>query len=66
MKGIVDFGLWYKKGGDFMLKAYTDADCARSVDDWKSTSGDAFLLGDKLVSWFNLKQDLVSLSSVEA
>lgn len=50
LKGTVDFRLWYKKGGDFMLKAYIDADWAGSVDDWKSTSGGAFFLGDKLVS----------------
>lgn len=49
-----------------MLKAYTDADWARSVDDQKSTSGGAFFLGDRLVSWFSKKQDSISLSIAEA
>lgn len=48
-----------------MLIAYTNADWARSVDEWKSTSGGAFFLGDRLVSWFGKKQDLVSLSTAK-
>lgn len=42
LKGTIDFGLWYKKGGYFMLKAYIDANWSGSVDDQKSTSGGAF------------------------
>lgn len=33
LKGTMDYELWCKKGGDFMLKAYTNAYWARSVDD---------------------------------
>lgn len=62
MKGIVGFGLGYKKGVDFMLKDYTNADWARSVDDSKSTSGGVFFLGDTLVSWFSKKRDSIYLS----
>lgn len=65
LKDTVDFGLWYKKGGDSMLKAYSNADWAGSVDDRKSTSGNDFFLGDRLVSWLNKKQDLVFISNVE-
>ena len=49
-KGIEDYGLWYKKGGNFDLKAFIDADWVGSVDDRKSTSGRAFFLGKRLVS----------------
>eukprot|EP00253_Pinus_taeda_P033426 PITA_33426 len=44
----------------------TDADWARSVDDRKNTSGGAFYMGSRLVSWFNKKQSSIALSTVEA
>lgn len=42
LKGTLDFDLWYKKNGDFMIKSYTDADWAIRIDDKKNTSGIAF------------------------
>lgn len=65
LKGTMDYGLWYPRNDDFMLCSYTDADWAGDVDDRKSTSGGAFFLGKKLVSWASKKQDSVSLSTVE-
>eukprot|EP00253_Pinus_taeda_P008235 PITA_08235 len=44
----------------------TDADWDRSVDDRKSTSGGAFFMGSRLVSWFNKKQSSIALSTAEA
>eukprot|EP00253_Pinus_taeda_P015723 PITA_15723 len=41
-------------------------DWAGSVDDRKSTSGGAFFMGCRLVSWFNKKQSSVALSTAEA
>jgi hypothetical protein len=46
LKGTKDYGLWYPKGNDLSLVAYTDADWAGSVDDRRSTSGATFYLGD--------------------
>lgn len=48
-----------------MLKSYTNADWIGSVYDQKSTSGGEFFIRDILVSWFNKKHDLVSLSTIE-
>lgn len=49
LKGTQEFGLWYKRDGDFMLEAYTYADWAKSIDDRKSTSSGELFLGDRLV-----------------
>ena len=50
LKGIEGYGLYYKKNKKFELRAYKDVDWAGSLDDRKSTSGEAFFLGNRLVS----------------
>jgi len=50
LKGNSDFGLWYPKNSTLTVIAFIDADWAGSIDDRKSTSGNAFFLGDCLVS----------------
>jgi hypothetical protein len=66
LKGTEEFGLWYPKGKDLSLIAYTDADWAGCIDDRRSTSGPAFYLGECLVSWLSKKQSSISLSTAEA
>ena len=66
LKGIEEFGLWYTKGKDLSLIAYTDVDWASCIDDQRSTSGVAFYLSECLVSWLSKKQSSISLSTVEA
>ena len=39
LKGTMEYGLWYPKGNDLVIQAYTYADRAGSVDDRKSISG---------------------------
>ena len=66
LKGTMEYGLWYPKSQDFTLKAFTDADWERSVDDRKSTSGSELFLVNCLVSWLSKKQSSISLSTAEA
>ena len=60
LKGTSNYGIWYDRGNDFTLCAYTDTDWAGSMDDRKSTSGGAFFLGGRLVSWLSKKQNCIS------
>ena len=45
---------------------YSDSGLAGDCDDWKSTSGAFFFLGQSPVSWQSQKQRVVALSSCEA
>ena len=54
LKGTIDFGIWYKKGGKSAppsLIGFTDSDYAGDLDDRKSTSGYVFMIGVGAVSW---------------
>nr|GEV09846.1 retrovirus-related Pol polyprotein from transposon TNT 1-94 [Tanacetum cinerariifolium] len=59
-------GLWYMKDFGFELTGFSDADYARCKDTFKSTSGGAQFLEEKLVSWSSKKQDCTALSTAEA
>jgi hypothetical protein len=50
LQGTVDYGLWYPKDTNLILRAYTDVDWEGSIDDRKITSGGTFFLGNCLVS----------------
>jgi len=65
LQGTQNYGLWYPRDTDLTLHAYTDADWAGSVDDRKSTSGGAFFMGSRLVSWFSKKHISIALSTAE-
>lgn len=65
MKGTGDFYILYKKRGCFDLKVYIDADWEGNIDDRKS-SGGAFFLGERLVTWLYKKHSCISQSSIEA
>ncbi|CAM8993008.1 unnamed protein product [Rhodiola kirilowii] len=62
----VDFGIWYTKDTNPHLVGFCDVDWAGNAEDWKSTSGGCFFLGNNLVSWFSKKQNSISLSTAEA
>lgn len=66
LKGTEDYGLWHKFGANLDLKVFTDADWVENFDDKKSTSGGAFFLGKRLVSWIRKKKNCTSQSTAEA
>ena len=65
LKGIEDYGLYYQKNENFELRAYTDVDWVGNIDDRKSTSGGAFFLGKRLVSWTSKKKNYISQSTTK-
>ena len=54
-----------QKRGNLDLKVFIDVDWARSIDDRKSTSGGAFFLSKRLVSWTSKKKNCISQSTLE-
>nr|GEV72621.1 hypothetical protein [Tanacetum cinerariifolium] len=64
--GTINMGLWYTKDSGFELIGFSDADYAGCKDTFKSTSGRAQFLSEKLVSWSSKKEDCTALSSAEA
>ncbi|KAG9439560.1 hypothetical protein H6P81_019725 [Aristolochia fimbriata] len=66
VKNTVNLGVWYAVNTSNVLAGYSDADWAGDTDDRKNTSGGCFYLGTNLVSWYNKKQNSISLSTTEA
>jgi hypothetical protein len=66
LKGTPGKGILFKRKGDLVLEAYTDADYAGSIVDRRSTSGYCTFLGGNLVTWRSKKQNVVARSSAEA
>ena len=62
----MEYDLWYPKGNDLVIQAYTHENCAGSVDDHKSTTGVIFYIGGLIVSWLSKKKSSISLSTTEA
>lgn len=65
LEGTQDFGLWYPKNIEFSLHAYTYTDWEVNIDDYKNTSGGAFYLGPRFISWFSRKQNSIALYTTE-
>nr|GFA87359.1 copia protein [Tanacetum cinerariifolium] len=66
LRGTINMGLWYMKDFMFELTEFSDVDYVVCKDTFKSTSGGAQLLGEKLVSWSLKKQDCTVLLSAKA
>jgi hypothetical protein len=64
--GTLDHGLWYRSDHEFELYGYLDLDWARSIPDWKITSGYCFSLGSSILSWINKKKSYVALNTTGA
>jgi len=65
-EGNIDYGLSYPTKKYLILRDYTDAYWAVSIDDRKNNSGSAFLLGSCLVSCLIKKLTSISLYTTEA
>nr|GEW86983.1 copia protein [Tanacetum cinerariifolium] len=63
--GTVNTGLWYIKDSGFELTRFSDVDYAGCKDTFKSTSGGAQFLREKIVSWSSKKQDYTALSTAK-
>lgn len=66
LKGTDEYGLLYPHKGDFSLSVFIDSYWVGNIDDRKSTSGGAFFLGDRIVSWTRKKQNYISQFIAEA
>ena len=66
LKAYPSRGLLYKANGHLRVEAYTDANCAGSPSDRKSTTGYCIFLGGNLITWRSKKQTVVAKSSAEA
>ncbi|KAK1379096.1 hypothetical protein POM88_025840 [Heracleum sosnowskyi] len=66
LQGTPNLDIWYPRESGFELIGYSDADYAGCKMDMKSTTGTCQFLGNKLMSWFNKKQNSVSTSTAEA
>ncbi|KAA3465200.1 Retrovirus-related Pol polyprotein from transposon TNT 1-94 [Gossypium australe] len=66
LKGTTKFGIFYKKGGEDELVAYTDSNYAGDIENRMSTYTYVFLLSSRVISWSSKKQPVVSLSTTKA
>jgi hypothetical protein len=70
LRGTPGHGITYRGEGSTtstpVLSGYCDSDWAEDVNDRKSITGYAFMLGNACVSWKAKKQPTQALSSVEA
>jgi Reverse transcriptase (RNA-dependent DNA polymerase) len=69
LQGVKQLGLYYHKGMDDgipKLVGYSDSDWAGDIETRRSTSGNALLLGNCVVSWMAKLQPIVAQSSTEA
>ena len=63
--GTSDYMLCYQGKKDLRLIGYSDADWGGDIDQFKSTSGYAFLLNNCAILWSSKKQFCVTLSIME-
>jgi hypothetical protein len=61
----LDYGIKYIDAFNVELTRYSDFDWDDNIDDRISTTGYAFGIGSRVVSWSSKKQPTVSLSSIE-
>jgi len=60
LKGTVNYGVFYKRGGVSDLIGFTNSDYAGDMEDSKSTSGYVFMMSGGAVAWSSRKQPIVT------
>ena len=65
LRGTTQFGIWYMQIEGVKLQGFTDADWAGIPSERKSTLGRIFSIGSKVVSYYNMKQRSIALSSTK-
>ncbi len=66
LRGTTQFGLWYKYIDGVNLQGFIVANWLGSPSNRKRTSGEIFSVRSIIVSWYNRKWRLVTLSLAEA
>ena len=65
LAGTMNRGIVYTAGGGELV-GYTDADWANDAMNWKSVSGNVFLLSGGAISWMSKQQTNIADSSTYA
>lgn len=65
LKGTIDYGIFYKKGGNIKLEAFVDVDWACDIEQRKSTHGFILKIGNSLISWCGKTQSMVVFSQTK-
>jgi hypothetical protein len=65
LKCTIDYGIFYKRGGNIELEAFVDVNWASDIEQQRSTSGFIFKIGNSPIPWCEKKQSMVALSLVE-
>jgi hypothetical protein len=66
LKRTFDYGIKYTDASDVELIGYSDSNWAGNLNDRRSTTGYAFFIRSRVVSWSGKNHPIVSLSSTEA
>eukprot|EP00253_Pinus_taeda_P025232 PITA_25232 len=66
LQGTIVYGIIYIDSSDIRLTGFTDSDWAGIVDNRRSITDYAFIIGSGVITWSNKKHNTVSLSSTEA
>ena len=65
LKSRSNIRIYYKKGGNDKVVAYSDSDYTGDLDDRRNTSGYVFVMSSRVVLWCSKKQVVVILSTNE-
>ena len=66
LKGTVDYGVFYRKGGVSGLIGFTNSGYVGDMEDSKSTSSYVFMMSGEAIAWFSRKQPIVTFSTTKA